>query len=422
MPNSKIILTKTSRPNATPHPNDLDYGELAINYEDGFLFFKNSSNRISKIASSGSFSQLTRHLADRENPHEVTKDQIGLDQVDNSSDLNKPISNAAQTALDKKVNLTTLNANYYTDDETDAKISQKFSEIDVRIENPTPTAPAGSLSYASNSNTFSYIQPTIPTLSDLGGVGIDDIFIQPLAPSSGSGTLSYLGNGIFSYDKPTIRGIGGYARTEIGLKQKTADRSLDGTLTYNDGFFTYDKPTIAGITEGKITLVDGVLDIEGFVTDAELNTFKTKEGQDITSLQSQITSNDNDITDLKGKDVNLQSQITSNDNDIAVLQNRVTSNDNDITAIQNKNTSQDGNITSLSNRITSNDNDIAVLQNRVTSNDNDITAIQNKNTSQDVAINNKVSNLGSVTGIIKLTQGEYDALTPNASTVYIIVD
>ena len=39
------------------------------------------------------------HIQNKSNPHEVTKDQLGLDQVDNTSDMNKPISNATQTAL-----------------------------------------------------------------------------------------------------------------------------------------------------------------------------------------------------------------------------------------------------------------------------------------------------------------------------------
>lgn len=42
------------------------------------------------------------HIDDKNNPHEVTKVQVGLGNVDNTSDLNKPISTATQTALDKK--------------------------------------------------------------------------------------------------------------------------------------------------------------------------------------------------------------------------------------------------------------------------------------------------------------------------------
>lgn len=46
---------------------------------------------------------LDTHIADKNNPHEVTKAQVGLGNVDNTSDLNKPISTATQTALDNKV-------------------------------------------------------------------------------------------------------------------------------------------------------------------------------------------------------------------------------------------------------------------------------------------------------------------------------
>lgn len=48
---------------------------------------------------------LNSHLADTDNPHNVTKTQVGLDQVDNTSDVNKPVSTAQQTALDKKVDI-----------------------------------------------------------------------------------------------------------------------------------------------------------------------------------------------------------------------------------------------------------------------------------------------------------------------------
>ena len=45
-------------------------------------------------------STLSSHIANKSNPHEVTKAQVGLGNVDNTSDLNKPISTATQAALD----------------------------------------------------------------------------------------------------------------------------------------------------------------------------------------------------------------------------------------------------------------------------------------------------------------------------------
>jgi hypothetical protein len=46
--------------------------------------------------------ELDTHEADFTNPHQVTKDQVGLGNVDNTSDLDKPISDDTQDALDLK--------------------------------------------------------------------------------------------------------------------------------------------------------------------------------------------------------------------------------------------------------------------------------------------------------------------------------
>ena len=50
------------------------------------------------------------HGANTSNPHKVTKSQVGLGNVDNTSDANKPISAATQAALDKKLDGTTLSS------------------------------------------------------------------------------------------------------------------------------------------------------------------------------------------------------------------------------------------------------------------------------------------------------------------------
>lgn len=48
------------------------------------------------------------HIENKNNPHNVTKEQIGLGNVDNTSDLDKPISTATQEALDKKLDSANL--------------------------------------------------------------------------------------------------------------------------------------------------------------------------------------------------------------------------------------------------------------------------------------------------------------------------
>lgn len=50
--------------------------------------------------------QLESHTSNLTNPHQVTKTQVGLGNADNTSDINKPISTATQTALDLKIDLS----------------------------------------------------------------------------------------------------------------------------------------------------------------------------------------------------------------------------------------------------------------------------------------------------------------------------
>ena len=54
------------------------------------------------ISSNGT--NLLNHLVNTSNPHNTTASQLGLGNVDNTSDANKPISTATQTALDLKSN------------------------------------------------------------------------------------------------------------------------------------------------------------------------------------------------------------------------------------------------------------------------------------------------------------------------------
>lgn len=62
-----------------------------------------------KEAEAAITSNLNNHIQDYQNPHKVTKDQVGLNNVDNTSDADKPVSDATQTELDKKANQTYVN-------------------------------------------------------------------------------------------------------------------------------------------------------------------------------------------------------------------------------------------------------------------------------------------------------------------------
>lgn len=82
---------------------------------------------------------LNAHINNRTNPHRVTKEQIGLDQVDNTSDANKPISNATQTALNGKFSATDGNALKQTIEDMpnlvviDGSVSHKNNNISLSL-------------------------------------------------------------------------------------------------------------------------------------------------------------------------------------------------------------------------------------------------------------------------------------------------
>jgi len=57
---------------------------------------------------SGNTSAIAGHAGNTSNPHSVTKAQVGLGNVDNTADLDKPISTATQTALDAKQDVLTF--------------------------------------------------------------------------------------------------------------------------------------------------------------------------------------------------------------------------------------------------------------------------------------------------------------------------
>jgi hypothetical protein len=61
------------------------------------------TQQISTLATSAA---LSAHTSNTNNPHSTTASQVGLGNVDNTSDQNKPVSLAQQTALNTKLSLT----------------------------------------------------------------------------------------------------------------------------------------------------------------------------------------------------------------------------------------------------------------------------------------------------------------------------
>jgi len=92
-----------------------------------------SSATQTALDAKASTTDLTAHTTNVSNPHSVTKTQVGLSNVDNTSDLNKPISTATQTALNAKqdsLGFTAENvANKSTSVTTDQASNTKYPSV-----------------------------------------------------------------------------------------------------------------------------------------------------------------------------------------------------------------------------------------------------------------------------------------------------
>ena len=112
---------------------------------------------------------LTNHKNDISNPHNVTQAQVGLSNVDNTADVNKPISTATQNALNLKRDITDsysktdldngqLDNRYYTEAEVLGAIGNINSPLlDLPLQNSlSMKAGVGSVTFT-RSTTATYI-------------------------------------------------------------------------------------------------------------------------------------------------------------------------------------------------------------------------------------------------------------------------
>lgn len=98
-------------------------------------------------------SNLNNHISDYHNPHKVTKAQVGLSDVDNTSDADKPVSNATQTELDKKANQTEVN-----------QLQQTITNLQTTIQQLQRQITNMSTTIESVQNNITNMQTTINTL------------------------------------------------------------------------------------------------------------------------------------------------------------------------------------------------------------------------------------------------------------------
>lgn len=178
---------------------------------------------------------LETHINNKTNPHEVTKAQVGLGNVDNTADTDKPISTATQTALDAKFSLTEGNSLKTTADSLPDRIIAYIpgSSIDATGETVSITEGTqyvnksngvyGSLKQSSVTKTLTAATTTkAGVLTAADKVKIDKI------TTDGDGTRYLADNGTYKL----IQGGGSGDSGTFVLETAAADSLTD--TEYND--------------------------------------------------------------------------------------------------------------------------------------------------------------------------------------------
>lgn len=265
---------------------------------------------------------LIEHVSDKSNPHEVSKAQVGLGNVDNTSDMNKPVSTAMQEALDLKANQSTT----YTKTESDANLTNALVDY-VKNTDFAGYNKAGIISVDGTYGTH--------MLNEKGLIGASIRTLQQYINSSryslvGKGTLENIKNDLvkravtendieLTDDEKTA------ARTWIGAISDTDYAGVDGspgtirtsstygTQMVTSGYIRAGSDTLESYNTrgvnffvGKGTLENikddlvkrGVTENTITLTDSEKSAARTWIG---ASSQTDLGAVESDITDIESK-------------------------------------------------------------------------------------------------------------------------
>lgn len=138
---------------------------------------------------SGVRQQLNAHTQNLSNPHQVTKGQIGLGNVDNTADADKPVSNSTQAAIISavapkadKTYVDNVLSNKSDKAYVDSQLSLKANKVDVYTKAETYTKQESSDLV---SNTIATALNPVNTSLDLAKRGIINRYDSSLTYNSG---------------------------------------------------------------------------------------------------------------------------------------------------------------------------------------------------------------------------------------------
>lgn len=208
----------------------------------------------SDISSKANASDLSNHISNTLNPHKVTKEQVGLGNVNNTSDINKPISIAMQIALNEKQHV--LSTGYGISISDDNIITNTVPNVQSdwnAIEGNAVILNKPDLSTVATSGSYNDLldKPHIPvdyvlppaTQTELGGIKVDGTTITATEEGVITAASATKGSNFYIYGNSSVPDISPSASTTIPVSR----------------FQNYD------INDSKLQLGDVLIDLEGTI-------------------------------------------------------------------------------------------------------------------------------------------------------------
>jgi len=235
------VLTFNNSQMAQYQNRVIENGRPIFHLENNTFYIGNGTNALKDlVAINAAAGDLAAHIADTSNPHEVTATQVGLGNVDNTSDLNKPISTATQTALDNKLDDTvTINGHLVSG-------SPSLTALDVGTVAAVSTDAVAGQALVFNGST--YINSSIPTSA---GAGVSYFFTNTDSGVAGYEIISKTPDTVGEQTEAIVVTAG---TSPIYLDHAYLTDTAIGVTTLDAGLWAFDMYAHCSATNGTNTL------------------------------------------------------------------------------------------------------------------------------------------------------------------------